>query len=662
MKKSILTIAAVLALLGAAIALSQTGTQVNAQRKISPEAAKLEPLFKSGNFKGAGNSLPYRYFEPTAKNTDGAKYPVILYLHGEDEAGTDNKAQLTTTESATVWIEPRHLAEHPVYVLAPQIPRGKDWTMEPVYADTLAVLKQFTTSHPAADTNRIYVVGFSMGATGLWNMLLKNPKLFAAAMPISGSADKYLGDYQAWAALKNTPVIILHSYDDTVVPISAALNAAAALQAGGNEFLGYGAPTPSLWSPGSTASPHDAWYTAFHKFEVIYNSLFWGDLSKTHNGEIDPTTLYTHRELDNGITQVWDYALGTSIVIERADKAVIIDTTMGHIGRDGGIYQYIRDHVLNNKNVDIEVFITHQHDDHIRGLASFVGATQLKKVYVHKEDSGPVRNMLGPDAAKVSLVKDGDLIPLGGKNVEVIGVPGHTLGSIIMKYENNIFSGDSIGTGYVGVGVLSIEEYIQSLQHLLDRMGAGHYAVYGAHTGELIAPMTEQYVHDLLDCARSVANHSIAAPIYWRSAELSTRKVSTVRRSSITYDINNVHPIKGALRALRISQGILGQGYEPQFPAFVEGAPGIRSPRYTGFAAYISNYYTTVDGAVSALDITPTVRDAGYKSLAINGVAVDSGESYHATLNVGKNRLPIVVTASDGTTRTYTLDVIRNAN
>ena len=32
-----------------------------------------------------------------------------------------------------------------------------------------------------------------MGGNGVWNMILKNPKLFAAAMPISGNADKYLG-------------------------------------------------------------------------------------------------------------------------------------------------------------------------------------------------------------------------------------------------------------------------------------------------------------------------------------------------------------------------------------------------------------------------------------------------------------------------------------
>jgi glyoxylase-like metal-dependent hydrolase (beta-lactamase superfamily II) len=174
--------------------------------------------------------------------------------------------------------------------------------------------------------------------------------------------------------------------------------------------------------------------------------------------------------------QIWDYALGTSLVIERADKAVIIDTTMGR----GSLYHYIRDQVLRNKDVPLEVFLTHQHEDHTLGLVSFVGASQLKKVYVHEEDSAPIGKLLGPDVSKLTLVKDGDLIPLGSGNVQVISVPGHTLGSIVMKYGHYLFSGDSIGTGYIGVGAFSVEQYITFLQHLLDVMGEGKYVIFAA--------------------------------------------------------------------------------------------------------------------------------------------------------------------------------------
>jgi predicted peptidase len=108
-------------------------------QKISIEAAKVAPLFQAAKYQDKqGNTLPYRYFEPT---TDKAsQVPVILHLHGEEEAGTDNVSQLLRTECATIWVEPDHLARNPTYVLAPQIPAGGNWTKEPIYSSTLALL------------------------------------------------------------------------------------------------------------------------------------------------------------------------------------------------------------------------------------------------------------------------------------------------------------------------------------------------------------------------------------------------------------------------------------------------------------------------------------------------------------------------------------------
>jgi acyl-CoA synthetase (AMP-forming)/AMP-acid ligase II len=134
--------------------------------------------------------------------------PEVAYIVGDAQAKllfvgpevADNAAQITRTECATVGAEPDHVAANPAYVLAPQLPRGAEWSAEPAYSNTLALLKQFIQARPASDDNRIYIVGFSKGADGVWHMILKNPTLFAAAMPIAGSADAYLGDYDAWAA------------------------------------------------------------------------------------------------------------------------------------------------------------------------------------------------------------------------------------------------------------------------------------------------------------------------------------------------------------------------------------------------------------------------------------------------------------------------------
>ena len=613
-----------------------TSKSKDTEKKMSTEAAKIAPLFKSATFQDdKGNSLPYRYFEPSAQNNTATKYPVILYLHGENEYGTDNEAQLTTTECATIWIEPDHLAQNPAYVLAPQAPEGGDWSTEPVYGSVVTLLKQFIESHPDIDSKRIYIVGFSMGGTGVWNMILKNPTLFAAAMPISGNADSFLGNYDSFAALKNMPVLVVHSIDDPVSPVSGSNNAIAALQAAGNKCVG--TSNTSIWGLGSVVPAHNAWFPAFHNYEVIYNWLFEQSLERTDNGAISPTTLFTSRDLGNGVKEVWDYTLGTAYVIERSDKAVIIDACSG----EGSIYQFIKDKVLVNKNIDIEIMITHNHFDHIVGLASFVGSPQVKKVYVHQADSDPVKMILGADTGKVQFVSDGDKIPLGGKNIEVISVPGHSWGSVVFWYEDNLFTGDAIGSGdvWLGFSILSVEDYIQSVQHLLDKIGNNKLTILGGHSGEYRSPLNEEYPRQMLACAKGLVDGSITGVPYRRTVggQMTIGYAATYGRATIVHNLNNIRTIKGALRRITISKGNL-------------------SPRFAPYTAY---YSATVDENVTSVTITSAVLADKYDSMTINFYAIDSGAPFEASLIKGENRFSIVVTASDKTAKTYTLTIIR---
>ena len=618
----------------------------NSGKDVNAEAAKIAPSFKSGKFQDSkGNVLPYRYFDPTGQGKE-AKYPLVLYLHGEKGFGTDNTSQITATECAAIWVEPDHLAKNPTYVLAPQAPPGSDWTKDPVYTDVLNLLDQFIKNHANVDPNRIYIVGFSAGATGLWNMVLKNPDLFAAAMPISGNANKFLGDTKAFVAIKNLPVLVIHSYDDPISPISNAKNAIAALRQAGNRTVNY---ATSLWAMGSVHPPHAAWRPAFHHYEVIYNWMFQQSLTRTEHGKVDPSTLYTTHDLGGGVKVVWDLALDTSYLLEGPKKAVMIDATMGN----GSIYKFIRDSVLVNKNIPIEVLITHKHIDHILGLRSFIGASQLKAVYVSKEDSGPVKNMLGPDSGKVKLLKDGDTLPFNGKKIKVIGVPGHTLGSLVYWYGNDLFTGDAVGSGdlWMSFSPMSIQNYIPSVEHLLDKIGDRKPRVLGGHIGEYRSPMTVNYIHQILACAQGLVNGSIKGGPYRRT--IGGRSFlgysATVGRATIVYNLNNVHTIKGALSSLTISSGSL-------------------TPR---FAPYTSYYSAQVAPDVATVQITPTVltdqiKPAGlakkYKGMSINGHPVVSGAAYKTSLKRGANLFSIAVTASDGTVKKYTLTITRADN
>jgi len=617
------------------VSASCSNNTVNSTKKISAEASKIAPLFKSGEYRdNNGNVLPYRYFDPSNQNDNPENYPVILYLHGENERGTDNEAQLITTECATIWVEQDHLAKNPAYVIAPQAPEGTDWTMEPVYSDVLSLLKGFIEDHPSIDPDRIYIVGFSMGGTGVWNMILKNPSLFAAAMPISGNADNFLGDYQAFEALKNLPVLVVHSMDDPISPISGANNAIAALRAAGNSCVG---SNTSLWGMGSVIPAHNAWYPAFHHYEVIYNWLFQQNLTRTDHGKISPTTFFTKEDLGNGVKQIWDYSLGTVYVIEGSDRAVVVDAGMG----GSSLFRFIKDEILENKNIDIDIFITHNHFDHLGGLPDFIGSAQVKNVYVHREDSDVVIRLMGPDAGKVSFVKDGDKIPFNGEDIEVISVPGHSWGSVAYWYQDKLFSGDAIGSGdaWLGGAILSVEDYIQSVQHLADIIGDNKITVYGGHSGENRAPLTEEYLHQMLACAKGLVDGSITSVPYRRTigGQTSLGYDGTYGQATIVHNLNNIHKIKGALRSLNISSGSL-------------------NPRYAPYTAY---YTASVDLNTASVMITPDVLAEDFKRITINGLPAESEVPFEARLDEGENRFSIEVVASDNSTRTCTLTISR---
>jgi glyoxylase-like metal-dependent hydrolase (beta-lactamase superfamily II)/poly(3-hydroxybutyrate) depolymerase len=606
-----------------------------ASARVVAAAAAIAPLFESATYRSEGGStLPYRYFRPAGPESAALKRPLVLFLHGEEAAGTDNVAQLTSSEGATIWVEPDHLAKNPTYVLAPQAPPGIDWGQEPVYHDTLEMLRRFISGHADVDPDRIYLVGFSMGGTGTWTMLLRNPGLFAAAVPISGNANAFLSDKRAFAGIRNTAVLPVHSYDDPRSPVSGTLNAVAAMVAAGDTSVG---SSTQIWGLGAVVPPHDAWLPAFHDYEVIYNWLFDQSLARTNRAAVSPSSLYTLRDLGKGVAQIWDYYLGTVYVIERSDKALVIDSGMG----TGNLYGFIRQSVLKNRDVPIEIAITHDHFDHVSGLSGFVGVAQLRKVYVHREDRTPVERILKADAGKVQLVEDGDEIPLGGRAVRVIHVPGHTFGSVVYWYENDLYTGDAVGTGdaWLGFAPLSIEEYVGSLRHLLDRIGERELAVLGGHTGECRSPLTVEYLHQLLACARGLVDGSLSGTPYRRTVggQATLGHAATVGRATLVYDLNNVKATRGALRSLLVRTGSLSPTFKP----------------------YRFFYAVSVGADVGAETITPVamVRESG--AVSVNGERLAEGASYPASLQPGRNVFSIVVRTADGATGTYELTVDR---
>ena len=174
----------------------------------------------------------YRLVEPppAAIADPGATVPLIVFLHGSGERGSDNRAQLKHFAgwSASAAMQDRQAC----YVLAMQCPQDETWApidlkgmregdgtpkfaTEPtrVMRAVMQAMDEVLTSK-AVDRTRVYLTGLSMGGFGAFDLAARKPELFAAVVPICGG-----GDPATAATLARMPVCIVHGSDDPVVPV-----------------------------------------------------------------------------------------------------------------------------------------------------------------------------------------------------------------------------------------------------------------------------------------------------------------------------------------------------------------------------------------------------------------------------------------------------------
>lgn len=205
-------------LLAAALALA--GTAVAA---IDPSAA-TEPRAYTNE---AGEVLLYRCgrseLRPSQK--EGEKpMPLVLFLHGAGERGSDNAAQLKHAVGPILDFFARK--GESVCLLAPQCPDGRKWVevdwaagshaMPPEASISMRLaleLVERTIRTQNVDPARVYVAGLSMGGYGTWDALCRRPDLFAAGMPVCGGGDPH----QTWR-IRKVPVFAVHGDADMAVP------------------------------------------------------------------------------------------------------------------------------------------------------------------------------------------------------------------------------------------------------------------------------------------------------------------------------------------------------------------------------------------------------------------------------------------------------------
>ena len=175
-------------------------------------------VFKPSWYKGKrGQGIRFRLLSPPVTEKD-TRYPLVLVLHSSGGIGADNAGQLEVM--AKFWAQPDIQSRYPAFVLAPQFAeRSANYTNvpgipvlvsqpSPALGKVLELIDSLKKVLPV-DDRRIYVMGFSMGASGVINCIQLRKGFFAAGVAISG-----IPAFYNLPALVATPLWIVHGNTD----------------------------------------------------------------------------------------------------------------------------------------------------------------------------------------------------------------------------------------------------------------------------------------------------------------------------------------------------------------------------------------------------------------------------------------------------------------
>ena len=210
------------------------------------ESGRVLPIIDEFNLEGKFThkdiNMSYASYKP--ENSMG-KTPLIIWLHGGGEGGTDPTIALIGNRAANYASQEIQSIFDGAYVLVPQAAtfwmhsvnggytRGD---ADDIYNEALmALIEDYVAKNPGIDKNRIYVGGCSNGGYMSLKLILNHPGYFAAGY-ISALAyqSDFIADKQI-QNIKNVPIWFVQSKDDkttdptnTVIPVYNRLKTAGA--------------------------------------------------------------------------------------------------------------------------------------------------------------------------------------------------------------------------------------------------------------------------------------------------------------------------------------------------------------------------------------------------------------------------------------------------
>jgi predicted peptidase len=185
----------------------------------------------------------YLLFLPKDYAKSRRRWPLMLFLHGAGESGT-NLLKIKKLGPPMLVDSNR---DFPFILVSPQS-QGNGWN-----PDALNALLDDVIHNYRVDKDRVYLTGPSMGGTGTWTLASARPEKFAAIAPVSSGGET--GDVKK---LLHMPIWAFHGAKDPTVKVSRIEATVAAFRAAGSDIKLTIYPE----------AKHDAWTQAYNDPEL----------------------------------------------------------------------------------------------------------------------------------------------------------------------------------------------------------------------------------------------------------------------------------------------------------------------------------------------------------------------------------------------------------
>ena len=204
------------------------------------------------------------------------------------------------------------------------------------------------------------------------------------------------------------------------------------------------------------------------------------------NCEIIPINENSWRIEDSGVR---------CFLLTGSEKALLIDS-----GRE---LHTARDIAESLTDLPVMLLNTHADGDHTGSNEQF------ESFYMHPDEEAHFRR--GGRGGAILPIREGDILDLGGRELRIIDLPGHTPGSIAVLDVGNrvLISGDPVqehGRIFMFGAHRNMENYIRSLEHL-ETFTAEFDEIWPSHADIPISPALIRKLHD---GARDVLDGKVA--------------------------------------------------------------------------------------------------------------------------------------------------------